>query len=66
MEIHCECIYCGYTWNVMVTSRDEPPTMCAKTGCRDRNIKYVEWAKIKIDAYKGCPPFPPKSNYGNW
>jgi hypothetical protein len=59
MNIGLECTYCGHKWEVTAYSKASIESMVC-TKCKDSHLKVRDLATSKIDAYKGCPPFPEK------
>jgi len=62
MEVEIECLYCGHKWTKTVFNKAFLDTEKCPD-CRDTNLKIRDIATAKIDAYKGCPPFPQKETY---
>jgi uncharacterized Zn finger protein len=50
------CTYCGDDWGTFHVTKEK--LKCYK--CGDINVKIQDLKSAKIDAYKGCPPFPEK------
>jgi hypothetical protein len=51
-------MYCGHKWDKVVYNKQSIED--EKCRCGDSNLKVRDLSVAKIDAYKGCPPFPPK------
>lgn len=55
MVVTLTCKYCDNKWDRNIYSKEAVASLeCPK--CKDDNIKVTEI--IKIDTYKGAPPFP--------
>lgn len=58
MEVSFNCTYCDHKWTRNVYSLSGMEEVCPK--CKDKNVKYKELSKSKIDYYQGCRPFEEK------
>lgn len=59
MLVDVECTYCGQKWEENVYNQSSLHDMKCKY-CKDKNLKFKDKDKSKIDYYQGCPPFPEK------
>lgn len=66
MNLIIECTYCGHKWEKPVYNKQSiEEEKCVR--CGDSNLKVRDASVSKIDAYKGCPAFPPKKiNLNDW
>lgn len=65
MNVELECAYCGYKWDKTAYNKSSIESeKCPH--CGDTNLKVRDANVAKIDAYKGCPPFPPKRGEPDW
>ena len=59
MTVELECMYCAHRWEKTVYNKQSiEAEVCPR--CGDSSLKVRDATTSKIDAYKGCPPFPPK------
>ena len=59
MQIELTCQYCNFKDIKDVYNPESLKNECCRK-CGDRNVELRDLSATKIDAYKGCPPFPPK------
>lgn len=55
------CKYCNYSWEVNYIPQQD--IYCAV--CNDKNIRVRDVSE-RVDAYKGCPPFPEDDSFDAW
>lgn len=67
MKVQLECMYCGHKWVEEVYNKSSIDSKtCTKGNCGDSNLIVRDLNASKIDAYKGCPPFPEPKKRTGW